>query len=172
MSFELLEFVSQRKGDYLVKIEGITTVRWSRLPLVAQLEAPVYFGEMREHLDGLKGPIQICTPVCTDLKLGPDVSTFYMNGGFYGLSMDTVRKLVSCEYAQKHKSGREDILTAIWLKMCALPVISVSFPPGIIHRHGNIEGSRQRIAYAASILPVQCICCFNAASATDCPTTL
>ena len=70
-----------------------------------------------------------------------------MTSSFYGLSMDAVEKLISCEYAQQHFEGKDEILTAEWLKNCNLPVKSVHFPPGVIHRHGNVHGSQQRIAF-------------------------
>jgi hypothetical protein len=148
-SFELLNHTSRMRGDFVVKLDDDTTVRWGRLELVAALRHPVFFGSVLvikrpEHFRlGVYGSSTECQCLpelpCTPGRLRPARCYYRMLGPLYGLSMDVVREVVACEYARQPRHEHEDIAVSQWLQRCRPhgPLYSAHLPEGLIHRHGN-----------------------------------
>ena len=142
-TFQMFNYTSRRKGDFVIKVDDDTTVRWSHLEVVANLRPPVYFGQFHQSNSwGLNGRSPECKCVKPE-RCGtpenplPDRCVFFMPGPFYGMSMDVVRNLMACHYARTHQKGAEDVNTAIMLNKCFPDVHTAHLPEGLLFRHGN-----------------------------------
>ena len=142
-TFQMFNYTSRRKGDFVIKVDDDTTVRWSHLEVVANLRPPVYFGQFHQSNSwGLNGRSPECKCVKPE-RCGtpenplPDRCVFFMPGPFYGMSMDVVRNLTACRYARTHQKGAEDVNTAIMLNKCFQDVHTAHLPEGLFFRHGN-----------------------------------
>ena len=149
-TLELFRVTSQMSGDFVIKVEADTTVKWSHLLKIAGLQAPVYFGEAVNSVKhGL--PIAACDTCPSNCTSHPSSGQcrFFMAGPMYGLSMDAVRAVAACRWAWAHRRGREDVMVADWLAHCVHgpSVRAVHFGQGELHRHGNSRGHTEYIAY-------------------------
>jgi galactoside 2-L-fucosyltransferase 1/2 len=135
-TFEWFKAAAHMDGDWVIKMDQDTVVKWSRLALVASKTGPLYFGTrvLRWNEDLSVSPVNGHAPSnqCHDFSKG---CWFYMSGGFYGVSMDVARAISSCGFARENKRGYEDALMGFWMGACIPEVRVWELPFGQIHYH-------------------------------------
>ena len=157
-SFEWLKtavtwFRSYRGGynrhDMVVKMDTDTTVNWKALDeKIRTFSTPVYFGVRAGFIKCGMHPH--CPPKSCEEKLDfSDACWMYMQGGFYGISMDIVHELVSvCPVPSRDPSGHEDLLIGLWIKKCGIQVNIVGANAGEVFCHSTYMPDERIVDYA------------------------
>jgi Galactosyltransferase len=114
-TYEWMLWASTQDADYVIKMDTDVSVAWRPfMEWVQSMNVSTYFGRIN---DRLCGGWEYCPPThCRDFSGG---CWIYMSGGLYGFSMDVVKSITQCEFANAHPSGQyEDIQSAHWVKQC------------------------------------------------------
>ena len=128
---------SRSHGHSIVfKMDSDVSLNLSRLDYeISRLPMSSYTGYLNSN--GICGGFPFCPPIgCFSFQ---GICWTYMSGGFYGLSLSLVEKIVQCTFAAENRIGHEDLTVGRWIKYCQLQdmVNIVSFAPPYLYCHSK-----------------------------------
>lgn len=122
----------------IIKMDTDCVANWTYFDeqIINSLPQNYYIGKVIHNEEC--GSYSYCPPLSCN-NFFPKWCWVYMQGGFYGLSLNVAQHLMHCRFANSHKAGHEDLLVGTWINHCFKSNVHLkSIEPGRLYCHSKV----------------------------------
>ena len=137
----------------IIKMDTDCAANWTYFndKVISSLPADYYFGRV-VHFEEC-GSLKHCPPLfCHNFK--EKKCWIFMQGGFYGLSLNVAHHLMQCEFSKQNRLGPEDVKVGQWINHCFKSKIHIKN----IHQGSLYCHSKQKRPHHIKTMEFQDVC--------------